>query len=161
MIKPFLEKPWTTYIGVLVKVLNVSDGDVVELGAGPFSTPLLHWICKDMHRNLISYENDPDYYEFAKQFRSYFHKVVFVKDWEKVDSETKRGVVFIDHRPITRRLAELIKFKNAADYVVIHDTDNTDYYNDISKHYKHVYTWKKCRPWTSVASNFKDLSILR
>ena len=160
MTEPFLGKAWTTYMGTLIRVLNISQGDVVELGAGPFSTPLLHWVCKDMHRKLISLENNPEYFLFAKQFRSYFHSTIFVKDWDKIDSKTHRGLVFVDHRPEARRPIEAIRFNNSAYYVVIHDTENEKYYSEVWKNFKYVYTWKGCRPWTSVVSNNKDLNFL-
>ena len=157
MLTANLGKAWTTHIGVLIRVLLRSEGDVVELGVGPFSTPLLHWVCKDMHRKLISYETDLGYYNFARQFRSYFHEVVFVKDWDKIDIKTHRGVVFVDHHPMIRRGIESIRFKDSADYVVMHDSDLEKYYKGVLPQFKHIYVWKKCRSWVTVASNFKDL----
>lgn len=156
-----LEKAWTTYVGVLVRTLLISQGDVIELGAGSSSTPLLHWVCKDMHRKLITYENGIAYYEFARKFRSYFHRVVFVKNWDEIDTATHRGLVFDDHLPMQRRGIEAIRFKDSADYIVMHDSEKDRYYSEVWQHFKYVYTWKGCRPWTSVVSNFKDLSELR
>jgi hypothetical protein len=60
--KIYLSKNETTFVELLIRVLRVSEGDVVELGTGTTSTPLLHWLCKDMDRRLISYENDIDFY---------------------------------------------------------------------------------------------------
>lgn len=154
------EKAWTTHIGILVKVLLISEGDVIELGAGPYSTPLLHWICKDMHRKLISYENNPEYNDYARQFRSYFHKVVFVKDWDEIDCATHRGVVLIDHDPMTRRAVDAIRFKDSADFIVLHDTEKEGYYSEVWPHFKYIYIWKASRPWVSVVSNFKDVNGL-
>lgn len=158
MINPDLKKAYTTHMRTLIKVLNMSKGDVVELGAGPFSTPLLHWVCKDMNRKLISYEVDPEYYNYARQFRSPLHRIVQVNDWDEVDSNTHRGLVFIDHNPFDRRAPDTIKFKDSADYVVIHDTECEDDFKTIWPHFKYAYTWKGCRPWTSVVSNSKNLS---
>jgi hypothetical protein len=161
MLNANLSKPWTTHMGVLVKVLAMSSGDVVELGAGPFSTPLLHWVCKDMRRKLISYETNPEYYQYARQFRSYFHKIVFIEDWDTMDTITRRGVVFVDHHPMPRRGVEAIRFKDSADYVVMHDTELAKYYPGVDQHFKNIYIWRDCRPWVTVASNIKDLSELK
>jgi hypothetical protein len=161
MMKANLNKAWTTHMGVLVRVLRASDGDVLEFGAGPMSTPLLHWVCKDMNRRLISYESDPDFYNFARQYRSRLHKIILVKNWDDVDAAINRGVVFIDHAPSTRRETDVIRFKNTADYIVMHDTDAKEDYSGVWPHFKHIYTWTKCRPWTSVVSNFKDLSDIK
>lgn len=157
---PNLGKTATTYMGVLTKVLLMSEGDVLELGAGPTSTPLLHWICKDMNRMLISYENDPEVYNFARQYQSRLHRVRFVKDWDEIDTNIHRGLVFAGHGPAERRGLDAIRFKDSTDYIVIHNTNNENYYADVWKHFKHIYTWKESLPWTSVVSNFKDLSVL-
>lgn len=144
-------------MGILVKVLLLSQGDVVELGAGPFSTPLLHWVCKDMNRKLISYESNIDYYNYARQYRSRLHRIVLVNNWDEIDTKTHRGVVFIDHHPSPRRGIEADRFKDSADYIVMHDTNYRPDYKDAPR-FKHIYTWKECRPWVTVASNLKDLS---
>lgn len=161
MLNADLKKGYTTYMGVLIRVLITSQGDVVELGAGPFSTPLLHWICKDMNRKLISYEIDSKYYEYARQYRSWLHKIVLVNDWDEVDSKTHRGVVFIDHNPFNRRAPDTIKFKDNADYIVMHDTDCEQDFEVVWPNFKYNYTWKECRPWVSVVSNSSNLSFLK
>lgn len=147
-------------MGVLVRVLFMSEGDVVELGAGPNSTPLLHWVCKSMNRRLISYENDPEYYNYARQFQSKLHRIILVNNWDEIDTRTHRGLLFIDHGPSKRRGTDIVRFKDSADYIVIHDTEAKEHYDDVWRHFKHIYTWKESRPWTSVVSNFKDLSAL-
>lgn len=158
MFTPNLGKPWTTHMGILVKVLQVSEGDVVEFGAGPSSTPLLHWVCKDLNRKLISYENDQEYYNYARQYRSSLHKIYFVTDWNELSTETHRGVLFIDHHPFSRRWEDAIKFKNSVDYLVMHDTESQRNFVKVIPNFKSIYIWKECRPWVSVLSNFKDLS---
>lgn len=160
MIKMNFGKDWTTHMGVLVRVLLMSEGDVVELGAGPYSTPLLHWVCKDMNRRLITYENDLEYYSFARQYRSKLHRIIFVNNWDELDVKTHRGVVFIDHSPFVRRGVDAIRFKDSADYIVMHDSESGSIFIEAQPHFKYTYTWKECRPWVSVMSNSKDLSRL-
>ena len=157
-----LGKSYTTYMGVLVKVLMMSQGDVLELGAGIYSTPLLHWVCKDMNRSLISFENDPEFFNLARQYQSNIHRIRLVTNWDDVDSKTHRGLVFIDHAPPVRRSIDAIRFKDSADYIVLHDTDHPKHYgyDKIWPYFKYIYTWKESRPWVTVVSNFKDLSKL-
>lgn len=149
-------------MGVLIKVLYMSQGDVIEMGAGPNSTPLLHWLCKEMGRTLITYENNPLYHHYAMQFRSPLHKIVFVEDWDSIDTQTHRGVVFIDHAPPARRGSDAIRFKDSADFVVLHDTEDeqTNGYEKVWLNFSGIFTWKACRPWVSVVSNLKDLAGL-
>lgn len=159
-MKANLGKRYTTHMGILTKVLTISSGDVLELGTGPSSTPLLHWVCKDMRRSLISYENDPEFYNYARQYRSKLHRIVLVKDWDEIDTKTHRGLILIDHSPAERRSIDIIRFKDSADFIVIHDTDEEQHYGyqKTWPYFKYVYTWKECRPWVSVVSNYKDLS---
>ena len=144
---------------MLIKIVLKSRGDVVEVGSGFFSTPLLHWLCKGMNRKLITYESDPDYFKFAKKFQSLGHTIRLIENWDEMDFKTHRGVVFIDHVP-ERRSTDILNFKDKADYIVIHDTEADSYnYETVWSHFKYRYDWKDCRPWTSVVSNFNDVSV--
>lgn len=157
LTNPNLSKNYTTHITMLMKTLQISKGDVVECGGGIFSTPLLHWVCKAMDRELISYESDPEYYRFERQFQSRQHRIRFVENWDEIDTTTHRGMVFIDHHPPPRRMIELERFKNSADYIVVHDTERKSRaYNhqEVFDLFKYRYDWKDCRPWASVFSNF-------
>ena len=149
---------------MLIKVVQMSEGPILEIGSGPFSTPLLHWLCHEKGRKLITYENVPDYFKFAKGFQSRNHRIRFVKDWEEMDIKAHWGVVLIDHEPAKRRHADILKLKDNADYIVIHDTEpereNKYGYQNIWPLFKYRYDWKGCRPWTTVVSNFKNLSNL-
>jgi hypothetical protein len=158
-----LHKNWSTHNTVLIDVLENSTGDVLEVGSGPFSTPLLHWICKKMNRRLLTYENFKYYFDFAKTFTSKNHRIRFVEDWDKIDIKTRYGVVFLDHAPQERRGIDALRFKDVADYIVMHDTETDKCFKveDIVKQFKYSYTWKECRPWTTILSNTKDLSNLK
>jgi len=165
-------KGYTTHNALLLKVLDASEGDVLELGGGVFSTPLLHWYCKNKGRNLITYDDHIDYYNFEKQFQSRHHRIRLVKSWDEVDTKKHRGLVFIDHGgKVTRgdwrgirRGVDVIRFKDSADYIVMHDSEekyNEVYgYDKVWPYFKYRFDWKECSPETSVVSNFKDLSWL-
>jgi hypothetical protein len=158
-----ISKNYTTHISVLVKVLQLSKGTVIECGGGIFSTPILHWLCKDMDRELITHEQDPTYYAFERTFQSRQHHIKFVENWDDIKIPKHVGMVFIDHHPPERRMMETLRFMNVADYIVIHDTERPDRkYNlpEVFERFKYRYDWKDCRPWTSVVSNLKDLSNL-
>lgn len=153
-----IKKGWSTFMPILIKAVSLTNGDVLEMGAGYFSTPLLHWICK--YKNLLfTYENDPLFYSFAKQFQSPKHVIKLVNNWDDIKINKHWGVVFIDHVPDNRRGKDIIRFKNNADYIVIHDSEreNTFGYIEAWGHFKYRYDWKDCRPWTTVLSNFKGL----
>ena len=158
-----LSKNYSTHNGMLVKTLFNSKGIVIELGGGMFSTPLLHWLCKMLDRELITYEQEPNYYSFERQFQSRQHRIRFVDNWDNIPIPKHCGMVFVDHHPPERRMIETLRFKDVADYIVIHDTERVSReYNrpEVFEQFKYRYDWKACKPWTSVVSNFKDLSFL-
>ena len=145
----------------LIRAVQETTGDVCELGAGVFSTPLLHWIC--LGRQLVTYENNADYYEFIKQFRSNNHKIRLVKNYDEVDFNRHWSVVLIDQsvkKPLTRG-DYAIKFKNA-DLIVLHDTEPQSIdnygYEQVFKHFKYRYDWTLCVPHCSVVSNVIDVT---
>jgi hypothetical protein len=162
-IKVQTTKGWTTHMTMLLKVIGNSTGPVLEVGGGPFSTPLLHWMCKMQNRKLVTYENEPMFYQMCKTFQSGLHTIRFIENWDDMDFNTHWGVVFIDHHPDVRRVFDLINFKDKADYIVCHDTEKRDKYSwdKANKLFKYQYIWKDCRPWTSVYSNFKSLEFLK
>ena len=54
-----------THMFVLVRTFQQSEGDVLELGTGYFSTLLLHWMCVMTGRKLVSYDTQLQWYEKA------------------------------------------------------------------------------------------------
>ncbi len=168
-IPSYFQKAPSTHNALLLKILDKSEGDVLELGSGIFSTPLLHWYCKNKGRRLITYEDDPDWFFYSKRFQSDFHSIRLVKDWNEVSVAKHAGLIFIDHAGKkkgsnmlgSQRGADAIRLKDSADYIVMHDTDpqyNAIYgYDEVWEHFKYRFDWTECRPWTSVVSNFKEL----
>lgn len=156
---------WSSHLPVLIKVMEASEGKVLEMGMGPFSTPVLHWLCLDRKRLLVSYESSLEYFKSNKNFETDLHKVVSVDDWDKVNiNNVHWGVVFIDHAPSERRKVDIKQLANCADYIVIHDSEESRekhyHYSEIYPLFKYRYDYKRQKPYTTVLSNFKDLSIL-
>lgn len=163
-----LEMETSTHFPMLIKCVNKSRGAVLELGSGLFSTPLLHWLCFP-NRKLITCESYQHYMDFAKKFATKSHTVKFIEDWNHSQilqgcGCTHFGVVLIDHSPKKPRQRgdDAILFKDAADYVVLHDAgknSNPKYgYEKVFEHFKYRYDWEGCWPPTTVLSNYHDLT---
>jgi hypothetical protein len=154
---------WGSHIPVLIKVFELSSGDILELGTGPFSTPLLHWLSLDSGRPLISYENNDEYYQMHKGFQSSLHKVNKVTDWEKTDINKHWGMAFVDLAPARQRKVVLQKLVGNCDFVVVHDTEpeSEKWYRcrDLFAQFKYRSDYTKSKPWTSVFSNLYQLQI--
>jgi hypothetical protein len=160
-----------THLPLLVRVFDKSEGDVLEIGTGYFSTLVLKWLCTITGRKLYSYETKEFWYKRAVEKNNEFHEVVYAPDLDKVDFTNKHwGLVLIDHGPNRRRVVEIEKLANHCDYMVIHDTQPcakdkdlpADYhYEKIWHLFKYRYDYKKILPWTSVVSNFKKLNDIK
>ncbi len=71
------------------------------------------------------------------------------------------GVVFIDHRPGDRRKKDILRFKDSAEIIVVHDTEQPSYgYEQVLNLFKYRYDFKRYSPYTTLVSNFTDVSLL-
>lgn len=159
-----LEIGTSTHFPMLIKAMQSSDSAIAELGSGLFSTPLIHWFDFENKRLRITYESYPHYYQFAREFASDNHKIVFVSDWSTLKLEEHYSVVLIDHSIPRRKHTrgdDAIRFANIADYVILHDAgSNPDPkygYENAYKHFRYRMDWDKEYPHTTVLSNFKTL----
>lgn len=155
-----------THIPMLVKIFDMSKGDVLELGSGYFSTTLLRWLCEMTGRKLYSYETDQFWYKKATLSPVDFHKVFLInkRDWNDAEIERPWGMVLIDHSPDERRWVEIKRLANLAEYIVIHDSNLSEVkqygYEKIWNLFKYRYDYTKLNPNTTVVSNFHDLKSL-
>lgn len=151
-----------SYIPLLLMALSQVEGDVLELGTGPISTRLLHWICFDCGRQLVSLENSKSYYSLAAKCQSDFHVVQLVEDWDDADIERQWGMVLVDHAPASRRKVEAARLANYAQVLLLHDTQwqqEKHYdYKSVIPMFRYKYTYNKCKPHTTAVSNFVDVS---
>ena len=154
-----------SHIPVLVKVFNASFGPVLELGAGPFSTPVLHALCADKGRKLITYENNKEYYDRFKRFATDTHEIILIDDWDKAETYKEHwGMAFVDHAPAQRRANEVKYLRNITGYVVVHDTDpkyEKDYqFSGVFDAYRYRCDYTKLSPHTTVLSDAYDPSFI-
>jgi len=158
------EELYLSYIPILTRIVDLSDGPILELGMG-FSTMLLDMMARPTKRLVMSYENDPKWYEKNLKFGSDFHKIFLVDSWEKINVESVHwSVAFIDHRPALRRRVEAKRIKDNADFIILHDSEpeiNKFYrYTDIYPLFKYRFDYMKCKPFTTVLSNLVDVQRL-
>ena len=151
----------SSHLPVLLKLVLETKGRILELGSGVFSTPLLHWLCAKNKRELVTCENDAEFFQMAKQYQSRNHHIVFINNWDEIKLDKHWGVILIDNRPEFRRAVDAIKFKNNADFIILTDTEEK---------YEPVFEYKRAWPHfhyryddvqgnfrTTVVSNFRNL----
>jgi hypothetical protein len=151
-----------THVPLLVRVFDISKGDVLEIGTGYFSTLVLHWLAHIYKRNVYSYESRQYWYDRALKLKSKYHQIFKVGSWDELPVDKHWGLVFVDHSPEARRHVEVKRFADGADYIVMHDTqpesDEIYQFSKIWHLFKYRHDWKNAIPWASVVSNFKDLT---
>jgi hypothetical protein len=153
---------YCSYIPLLLTAMKHVGGDVLELGTGPISTRLLHWVCLEQGRKLVSYENSGRYFEMAKACESPWHEVKFAENWDGIDIARPWGIALVDHGPPERRVIEARRLANHAQVILLHDTQwqqEKHYgYRAMFPEFRYRYTYNKHRPHTTAVSNFVDVS---
>jgi hypothetical protein len=132
---------WNNHLPLLLLSLALTDdGAVLEMGSGEGSTPLLRKDCEVTNRIFQSYDNNREW--CIRTGADY------VYDWDKVvdNMATKHySLIFIDHAPGERRHLDAIALANAADILVLHDTEEAGAGN---------YMWEKAWPHFKYRLNY-------
>jgi hypothetical protein len=164
-----------THIPLLASVVATAPpGDVLELGVGHFSSPLLNMLCKAMGRELTSVEESADWLWNIRDLEGPGHTLVVASDpynWiptlESLLPPRVAGhwsVVFVDHgRTNQDRMAALRWLENRADFIVVHDTINTWFagVDDVLDSFKYRFDYCAMTPVTTVVSNVHDVRGFR
>ena len=173
MAKPYSGN-YATHLGALIACINKTQGDILELGMGLFSTPYLHYLVTVTKRNLLSLENDKGWYRhFAgSQFMHFlygndYHKLELVDNYEEsplIDKEW--DVVLVDQTPDLSRKETVKVLANKAKYIIIHDSNDHKrnrrvyQYNEIYPLFKYKRIWDLDDNHATVLSNFVELEDL-
>ena len=154
---------WGSHLPVLIRLMEMTEGDVLELGTGLYSTPFLHYACLIQGRKLVSYENTPEYFTTYKDYNCPWHQVIFVKDWKDAGIRRKWGLAFIDNAPEESRKDLALKIANWARVIALHDgdpkVDKFTHYSEIIPLFRKNFNYTGQSPNTLVLSNFKNTDI--
>lgn len=165
-----------THLLPLIACVEKTSGPILELGLGWFSTPYLHYRSVLDGRYVLSVDNDKGWVKrFAtSDFAAYHyqnakHKFGYTKNWEDFlisppNDYDLWAVVLVDHSPSERRIEEVKRLANLAEYIIIHDSNEKfekDYhYSKIYPLFKYKRVWDGDQRHATVLSNFHDLKDL-
>ena len=142
--------PYGTHLPALIAAVLYLNGDVVEMGSGHFSTPILHEILKNTNRKLYTYDHDAKWLDNFLYLETKNHTLKLVQNWDDIIIP-KCDILFIDHAPALQRQKDIIKYKTTP-IIVVHDTEDKTYKYDFSSFkYKYIYDVYKIR--TTLISN--------
>jgi hypothetical protein len=157
-----------THLRLLVAAALRTSGDILELGCGWYSTPVLHEIARATNRKLWTVDNQPYWLPPFEPFsQNPNHTLIRVgwwpELWRKFSDNQVFGLVFVDQgQPIEREYAirHLLKDHHPAQVFVMHDTEEGHAYGyeRTLPMFKWKFTDKSQKVWTTVASNFVDVT---
>lgn len=153
-----------THLPCLIKAVEKTTGDILELGTGLFSTPYLRYSCMLSGRRLVSYENFRDWYNFIRKYYddNTNHQMYLIDEYKNAPIDHEWDVVLIDQTPDSSRKEEIIRLKDKAKYIVIHDSnpsnDKVTRYSTIYPLFKYKTVWQGDKNSATVLSNLVDLS---
>lgn len=139
-------------------------GWVREFGMGNGSTPVLHEFCKMARLRLFSYESDPQWLNKFTHLETDWHELINIGDWDSIEPlPGNTNLILIDHAPGERRKIDIQRYRDAAEIIIVHDTEVGAEYvygmNEVLCSFKY-----KCdlftpgRPQTTAVSNTIDVS---
>lgn len=127
---------------------------------GEGSTRALHIVSERCGRIVRSYDHDPSWVARYIDLRTANHLVENVASWNDCPIESVAwSVAFVDHAPAERRGVDIARLARHAQVIVVHDTEDHRYgYGDLLDTFAHRLDYCSHRPWTSLLSNFIDVS---
>ena len=133
-----------THLPCLIKAFEKTTGNILELGTGLFSTPYLRYMCILHDRKLTSYENYKEWYDFILKYYKLNnnHDLYFIDEYKNAPIDRSWDIVLIDQTPDSSRTEEIIRLKDRAKYIIIHDANPS---NDKVTHYSKIYPLFKYR----------------
>lgn len=153
-----------THIPLLASVLATAmPGDVLELGAGHSSSPVLSEMCRASGRHLITLERPGAWADVIDDLLGDHHERRLVVDtfqWlpdikELFEEHGGFAVVFVDHGLDRTDGGEVLNFlRGVGAQIVVHDTCNTWFagIDDVLDTYTYRFDYEKMAPCTSVVS---------
>lgn len=136
--------PYHTHQPVLYEVASRTSGPIIEFGCGYGSTELLHEVCKQDGRLLISLDDNLEWLnKFKEKYKSdsEWHKFIFVQGKPSPASDSPQhwidfmnnfdplltscdfDICFIDQHPWEARVETIKYMKDKARFIIVHDCD--------------------------------------
>lgn len=147
---------YATHLEALAWALTCTEGDIVEAGAGWFSTPMLHGYCEGTGRLLVTVEPNEEWRARVQDYAASWHEITG-EPISAVFERVQPQVVLVDGPPGPDR-AEVVQWAKLlpdGTYVVVHDTDpvRMDMFpglEDAMRGWAHERVFTTMEPWTTV-----------
>lgn len=139
--------PYSTHLEPLIKTAVETQGDILELGCGDYSTLPLKAICDAQGRKYHAQASN-------REWASRFGNLVEIVEWATWRPSGRWGMVFLDsEESVSDRIKRLPGLSEVTNTVVMHDANialNLHHWGECSRHYKAVKVFNRYVPWTVV-----------
>lgn len=153
---------YISHLPVLAAVFGMSEGAVLELGAGIGSTLVLHGLCGAAGRRLVTLESDAEWFERFLPYKRKWHDIRGVCSFVDLPEYDKRwGMAFVDHASCIHRGDSAVALMHVP-FVVIHDSELPEFYGyeKTLKEFRYRWDYSMQGPATTVLSMTNDLEFL-
>ncbi len=150
--------PYSTHQALLVAALAHTDGPIIEMGGGWYSTPLISSFSVASQRRALTIETGEYVFNLLNGLATDLHEVLFLPgfDFDQIGKFAPRqgrslasyvnlqenflatlshrdlgmvSVAFVDQAPGFLRVPAIEYFADKAEYIIMHDTEHVAYYH--------------------------------
>lgn len=155
---------YSTHQPLLLASVVATDGRIVELGTGYYSTPLLQAIGTVQGREVLSFDNDRDWmnkFTYEKPHKGF---CIEWSDLHRYGEDLRCDVAFVDAAPADVRASLVDVMRRWATIIVVHDTETEQRHNypkveEALQSFKYRVDDKRRGAWTTAVSDVFDLSV--
>jgi hypothetical protein len=149
-----------THLAPLAGCVAHTDGPVIELGAGLYSTSVLHAMCQG--RELVTADSNAEWLDRLRHLETDWHRFVTVDDWSTCHLlDQAWAVALVDQSPGWTRPSAVERLRKRTELLVVHDVpDNPPPGHDIDE-FRHRADFFEpgVNIRTSVASDLRPIPV--
>ena len=152
-----------THLPVLFACIASTDGPVIELGCGWYSTPLIH--AATPNRQVLTLDKDKGWLDKFQYLASERHQIELVKDWSRPTLVPKLGAVLwsvclVDCESHGERRDALAFVRPRCRYVILHDSEVPEF-APVMGQFRYRLDFKRMTPNTTVFSDYQPLDQIK
>jgi hypothetical protein len=167
-----------THFPALATIVANTQGPILEMGCGDYSTPLLHALCAPTQRFLVSTDADPRWVLLFLDYQRSWHRFQFVpayeqhdgrntlwysvgqNAWDAVGNDVHWSIVLVDQSPGLRRVIDIERLRSHTDIFIVHDTQDSGYgYEPLLSSFKYKYVYDRYHITTTIVSDTIDIGL--
>ena len=147
-----------SHLTTLLKCVMSTDGPVLELGTGLYSTIVLN-AALPYDRLLLSFETNAEWFKQLGDLERPGHQLFCLASFDEMYTNIAFmtngfDVIFIDHAPAERRKTDIAKLANDRSLFVVHDYEHPAYgYDTVNGLFKHILVHDHKIPHTAIMTN--------